>query len=104
MFRESNDTWTRERTKASVRDKDLTRADPTCDSLHPIGEIMARQTRRGSSRPGILTRDRKTSPIPVLGLSCALILVVVLMLIPSLVSAQTTDVEDVHVAPPAATD
>ena len=60
---------------------------------------MARQERRGSLRPGILTRKRKTTPIPVFAFSCVLALVAALPFLSSSGYAQTTDVEDVHIAP-----
>jgi Ca-activated chloride channel homolog len=66
---------------------------------------MARQTWRGSSRPGILTRKRKTTPIPVLTLPCAFVLLAASLLLNSAVAfAQTPDVEDIHVAPRIETD
>ncbi len=85
-------------------DKDLTQAVSTCDNLHPIGEIMARQTGRGSLRPGILTRENKKPPISVLACLCALGVLVTLLLISASLLAQNTDVEDVHVAPPVPSD
>lgn len=61
---------------------------------------MARLARRGSSRPGILTRKLKTTPIPVLALPCVLALLTAGLLFGSLaVFAQSTDVDEVHVAP-----
>jgi len=61
---------------------------------------MARPTRRGSSGPGILTRKRKTKPIPVLTLPCVLSLLAFgLLLSSSATLAQTPDVVDVHVTP-----
>ena len=65
---------------------------------------MARPTRRGSSRPGILTRKRKTTPTPVLTLPCVFALVAACVLLSTAAAfAQTPDVEDVHVAPRAET-
>jgi len=65
---------------------------------------MARPTRRGSSRPGILTRKRKTTPIPVLGLPCVLALFAFLLVSLGAASGQNPDVEDVHIAPHPQTD
>jgi len=61
---------------------------------------MARPTRRGSSGPGILTRKRKTKPIPVLTLPCVLSLLTFGFLLSSCaILAQSPDVVDVHVTP-----
>jgi len=66
---------------------------------------MARPTRRGSSGPGILTRKRKTKPIPVLTLPCVLSLLAFgLLLSSSATLAQTPDVVDVHVTPAPVAD
>jgi len=66
---------------------------------------MARPTRRGSSRPGILTRKQKTTPFPVLALLCVLVpLAACLVLIAATAFAQNPDVEDIHVAPRLETD
>jgi len=66
---------------------------------------MARPTRRGSSGPGILTRKRKTKPIPVLTLPCVLsMLAFSLLLSSSATLAQTPDVVDVHVTPAPVAD
>jgi Ca-activated chloride channel family protein len=66
---------------------------------------MARPTRRGSSGPGILTRKRKTKPIPVLTLPCVLSLLAFgLLLSSSATLAQTPDVVDVHVTPASVAD
>src|ERR1700730_5866026 len=56
--RESNATPEPE---TGVHDIVLTLAVSTCDSLHAIGDFMARHQRRGSSGPGVLTRNRKTT-------------------------------------------
>ena len=80
--------------------KNLTTSVSTCDTLHPIGDFMARQERRGSSRPGVLTRERRTPPNTVLTLPCVFALFLAcLVLTPDRGFAQTADVEDVHVAP-----
>lgn len=66
---------------------------------------MARQARRGFSRPGILTRKQETPPTPVLSFACVFALLVACLLLSSAIGfAQSADVEDVHVAPPAETD
>jgi Ca-activated chloride channel homolog len=90
--------------KPSARDKDLTPAVATYDNLHLIGELMARQIRRGSSRPGILTRESTKPPISVLALPCAVALLAALVLSSVSMLGQNADVEDVHVAPPVASD
>ena len=88
-----------------IDDKVLTLTVRTCDNLHAIGDFMARPTRRGSSGPGILTRKRKTKPIPVLTLPCVLSLLAFgLLLSSSATLAQTPDVVDVHVTPAPVAD
>ena len=65
---------------------------------------MARQTRRGSSGPGIETRNRNTTPIPVPPLPRAFFLLAAWVFLGSfVVLAQTSDVIDIHVAPPPET-
>jgi Ca-activated chloride channel family protein len=93
------------REKSGVHDKGLTLVVATCDNLHAIGDFMARQPRRGSPRPGILTRKRKTKPIPVLTLPCVLLLLAVGLWVNSAAArAQTPDVIDIHVTPRAEPD
>jgi Ca-activated chloride channel family protein len=65
---------------------------------------MARQTRRGSPRPGIRTRKQEITPIPVPTLPCVFVLLISCLLLGATTLAQTPDVEDVHVAPRLETD
>jgi len=96
---------TRNEKENEIDDKVLTLTVRTCDNLHAIGDFMARPTRRGSSGPGILTRKRKTKPIPVLTLPCVLSLLAFgLLLSSSATLAQTPDVVDVHVTPAPVAD
>jgi Ca-activated chloride channel family protein len=90
--------------KVGAGDKVLTPSDSSCDNLLPIGEYMARQSRRGSSRPGIGTRNGNTKPIPVPTLPCVFLLLAAVLLLSPLVLAQTPDVVDIHVAPPEVPD
>src|SRR5271157_1003232 len=61
---------------------------------------MARQAGRGSSRPGVQTRNRNTTPIPVLTIPCVfLLLATCLVLAVAMAPAQTPDVVDIHVTP-----
>ncbi len=86
-------------------DKVLTTPVSTCDNLHSIGEFMARQAGRGSSRPGVRTRNRNTTPIPVPPLPCVfLLLAACLFLTAATAFAQTPDVVDIHVTPRPETD
>lgn len=86
-------------------DKVLTTPVSTCDNLHSIGEFMARQAGRGSSRPGVRTRNRNTTPIPVPPLPCVfLLLAACLFLTATTAFAQTPDVVDIHVTPRPETD
>jgi Ca-activated chloride channel family protein len=62
---------------------------------------MARQTRRGSSRPGIQTRNRNQTPIPAPPLPRVLapLAACLFFLAAATALAQTPDVVDIHVAP-----
>src|SRR5204862_450641 len=83
-------------------DKVLTPCLGTCDNItEQIEDFMARQNRRGSSRPGHLIRkstlaSRSSSlhPLEIL----ALLLTLVCLIVPRAV-AQTPDVDDIHVTP-----
>src|SRR5947207_15265109 len=83
-------------------DKVLTPCLGTCDNItEQIEDFMARQNRRGSSRPGHLIRkstlaSRASSSLPLEIL--ALLLTLVCVIVPRAV-AQTPDADDIHVTP-----
>lgn len=87
-------------------DKVLTLGFETCDNISKqFEDFMARQNRRGSSRPGLLIRkfalaDRSSSSL--LGI-LALLLAALLLNIPNAI-AQNSDVEDVHLSPRVETE
>src|SRR6266487_2296959 len=81
-------------------DKVLTPCLGTCDNItEQIEDFMARQNRRGSSRPGHLIRKlaSRSSSSPSLE-TLALLLTLICLIVPSAV-AQTPDVDDIHVTP-----
>src|SRR2546423_2666978 len=92
----ANPSW------ASYRnDKVLTPCSETCDTItEQIEDFMARQNRRGSSRPGHLIRKSRLAsrssshPLEIL----ALLLTLICLIVPRAV-AQTPDVDDIHVTP-----
>ena len=83
-------------------DKVLTPCFGTCDNItEQIEDFMARQNRRGSSRPGLLIRkstlaSRSSSSLPLETL--ALLVTLICLIVPGAV-AQTPDVDDIHVSP-----
>jgi Ca-activated chloride channel family protein len=85
--------------RINANDKVLTLCLESCDNISKqIEDSMARQNRRGSSRPGLLTRKialawRLFGPLLILGLPPA----VLLNATPAI--AQTPDVDDIHVTP-----
>src|SRR6266496_2341261 len=92
-----NQSWTDQ-----ANDKVLTSRLETCDNItEQIEDFMARQNRRGSSRPGLLIRkstlaswSSSSHPLEIL----ALFLTLICLIVPSVV-AQTPDVDDIHVTP-----
>jgi Ca-activated chloride channel homolog len=85
--------------RIKANDKVLTLCLESCDNIsEQIEDSMARQNRRGSSRPGLLTRKialacRLFGSLLILGLLPA----VLLNATPAI--AQTPDVDDIHVTP-----
>jgi Ca-activated chloride channel homolog len=85
--------------RINANDKVLTLCLESCDNISKqIEDSMARQNRRGSSRPGLLTRKialacRLFGSLLILGLLPA----VLLNATPAI--AQTPDVDDIHVTP-----
>jgi Ca-activated chloride channel homolog len=91
----------------SANDKVLTPRLVTCDNItEQIEDSMARQNRRGSSRPGHLirkvtlaSRSPSSHPLEILAL---LFILLSFSAIPAV--AQTPDIEDIHVSPRLETD
>jgi Ca-activated chloride channel family protein len=90
--------------KDQAADKVLTLGLKTCDTItEQFEDFMARQNRRGSSRPGYLIRKIALASRS-LGSHCLEIPALLLFLCCLPVFAQTPDVEDIHVAPRVDTD
>jgi Ca-activated chloride channel family protein len=89
-----------------VHDKHLTWLAKTCGNiLRSFEDFMARQSRRRSSRPWeIRSSRRQDRAIPAVSysarvLSSALGVVLLLLLGPGVLTAQDSDVTDIHIAP-----
>ena len=93
---------------AQLRDKDLTFHLNSCANIcNQLGELVARLHQRGSYSPGreAVTQVKHYSP-PARGISCVAVFLIALawlvLAVPQITAAQSSDVDNVHISPPAA--